>query len=83
MAYAKRNVREGLLGRMLTELLDTRIMVKQVRIAIFDSMYWLSPASIQAMKSAKGDRVCWSHGLRDYPHSRQHANAFRRVYSKF
>ncbi|KAG8744421.1 DNA polymerase zeta [Ceratobasidium sp. 414] len=29
MAYAKRNVREGLLGRMLTELLDTRIMVKQ------------------------------------------------------
>ncbi|KAG9128322.1 DNA polymerase zeta [Ceratobasidium sp. 392] len=26
MAYAKRNVREGLLGRMLTELLDTRIM---------------------------------------------------------
>lgn len=30
MAYVKRNVREGLLGRMLTELLDTRIMVKQV-----------------------------------------------------
>ncbi|CUA77435.1 DNA polymerase zeta subunit [Rhizoctonia solani] len=29
MAYAKRNVREGLLGRMLTELLDTRVMVKQ------------------------------------------------------
>ncbi|KEP54925.1 DNA polymerase type-B family catalytic domain protein [Rhizoctonia solani 123E] len=29
MAYAKRNVREGLLGRMLMELLDTRIMVKQ------------------------------------------------------
>ncbi|KAG9075359.1 DNA polymerase zeta [Ceratobasidium sp. UAMH 11750] len=29
MAYAKRNIREGLLGRMLTELLDTRIMVKQ------------------------------------------------------
>ncbi|KAG9104750.1 DNA polymerase zeta [Ceratobasidium sp. 370] len=29
MAYAKRNVREGLLGRMLTELLDTRIMIKQ------------------------------------------------------
>ncbi|KAG8701368.1 DNA polymerase zeta [Ceratobasidium sp. 395] len=29
MAYVKRNVREGLLGRMLTELLDTRIMVKQ------------------------------------------------------
>jgi hypothetical protein len=30
MAYAKRNVREGLLGRMLMELLETRIMVKQV-----------------------------------------------------
>ncbi|CAE7105599.1 unnamed protein product, partial [Rhizoctonia solani] len=29
MAYAKSNVREGLLGRMLMELLDTRIMVKQ------------------------------------------------------
>ncbi|KAH7345127.1 hypothetical protein B0J17DRAFT_712735 [Rhizoctonia solani] len=29
MAYAKQNVREGLLGRMLMELLDTRIMVKQ------------------------------------------------------
>ncbi|QRV90977.1 DNA polymerase family B [Ceratobasidium sp. AG-Ba] len=29
MAYAKRNVREGLLGRMLTELLETRIMIKQ------------------------------------------------------
>ncbi|CAE6457952.1 unnamed protein product [Rhizoctonia solani] len=29
MAYVKRNVREGLLGRMLMELLNTRIMVKQ------------------------------------------------------
>ncbi|CEL57589.1 DNA polymerase zeta subunit [Rhizoctonia solani AG-1 IB] len=29
MAYAKRNVRKGLLGRMLMELLETRIMVKQ------------------------------------------------------
>ncbi|KAG8688934.1 DNA polymerase zeta [Ceratobasidium sp. 423] len=29
MAYAKHNVREGVLGRMLMELLDTRIMVKQ------------------------------------------------------
>jgi uncharacterized protein YejL (UPF0352 family) len=34
MAYAKGNVREGLLGRMLTELLDTRIMIKQVSILL-------------------------------------------------
>ncbi|KAF9568379.1 hypothetical protein CPC08DRAFT_402859 [Agrocybe pediades] len=27
--YVKQNVRKGLLGRMLTELLDTRVMVKQ------------------------------------------------------
>ena len=29
VAYVKSNVRKGLLGRMLTELLDTRVMVKQ------------------------------------------------------
>ena len=29
MMYVKTNVRKGLLGRMLTELLDTRVMVKQ------------------------------------------------------
>lgn len=27
--YVKSNVRKGLLGRMLAELLDTRVMVKQ------------------------------------------------------
>ena len=27
--YVKPGVRKGLLGRMLTELLDTRVMVKQ------------------------------------------------------
>jgi len=27
--YVKSNVRKGLLGRMLVELLDTRVMVKQ------------------------------------------------------
>ena len=27
--YVKPEVRKGLLGRMLTELLDTRVMVKQ------------------------------------------------------
>lgn len=27
--YVKQNIRKGLLGRMLTELLDTRVMVKQ------------------------------------------------------
>lgn len=27
--YVKSNIRRGLLGRMLTELLDTRVMVKQ------------------------------------------------------
>jgi len=27
--YVKREVRKGLLGRMLTELLETRVMVKQ------------------------------------------------------
>lgn len=29
MIYVKQDVRVGLLGRMLTELLDTRVMVKQ------------------------------------------------------
>lgn len=29
MVYVKSNVRKGLLGRMLVELLDTRVMVKQ------------------------------------------------------
>ncbi len=29
MMYVKQTVRRGLLGRMLTELLDTRVMVKQ------------------------------------------------------
>jgi DNA polymerase zeta len=29
MIYVKRHVREGLLGRMLKELLNTRVMVKQ------------------------------------------------------
>jgi len=27
--YVKQDVRKGLLGRMLTELLETRVMVKQ------------------------------------------------------
>lgn len=40
MIYVKPEVRKGLLSKMLTELLDTRVMVKQ------------------AMKSAKGDKVC-------------------------
>ena len=34
MAFAKRNVREGLLGRMLAELLDTRIMIKQASVLL-------------------------------------------------
>jgi len=42
MIFVKPEVRRGLLGRMLTELLDTRVMVKQ------------------AMKSARGDKVCSS-----------------------
>ena len=29
MVFVKPEVRKGLLGRMLTELLDTRVMVKQ------------------------------------------------------
>ena len=29
MMYVKETVRKGLLARMLTELLDTRVMVKQ------------------------------------------------------
>ena len=29
MIYVKPNVREGLLGRLLIELLETRVMVKQ------------------------------------------------------
>lgn len=32
--YAKPHVREGLLGRMLVELLDTRVMVKQAMKAV-------------------------------------------------
>ena len=29
MLFVKPNVRKGLLGRMLTELLNTRVMIKQ------------------------------------------------------
>ncbi len=32
--YAKSDVRKGLLGRMLTELLETRVMVKQAMKAV-------------------------------------------------
>lgn len=37
MIYVKPNVRRGLLGRMLTELLDTRIMVKQAMKKVKDN----------------------------------------------
>lgn len=34
--YVKQEVRKGLLGRMLTELLDTRVMVKQAMKGVKD-----------------------------------------------
>lgn len=34
--YVKQDVRKGLLGRMLTELLDTRVMVKQAMKGVKD-----------------------------------------------
>ena len=34
--YVKPEVRKGLLGRMLTELLDTRVMVKQAMKRVRD-----------------------------------------------
>ncbi|KAH8102662.1 hypothetical protein BXZ70DRAFT_798056 [Cristinia sonorae] len=36
MIYVKQDVRNGLLGRMLTELLDTRVMVKQAMKSVGD-----------------------------------------------
>lgn len=36
MIFVKHIVRKGLLGRMLTELLDTRVMVKQAMKAARD-----------------------------------------------
>ncbi|KAL0951176.1 hypothetical protein HGRIS_007907 [Hohenbuehelia grisea] len=36
MIYVKRHVREGLLGRMQTELLDTRVMIKQAMKSVKD-----------------------------------------------
>ncbi len=35
--YVKPEVRKGLLGRMLTELLDTRVMVKQAMKRVRDN----------------------------------------------
>lgn len=35
--YVKQEVRKGLLGRMLTELLDTRVMVKQAMKGVKDN----------------------------------------------
>ncbi|KAI0068183.1 hypothetical protein BV25DRAFT_1793280 [Artomyces pyxidatus] len=37
MMYVKAEVRKGLLGRMLTELLDTRVMVKQAMKSVKDN----------------------------------------------
>ena len=37
MIYVKAEIRRGLLGRMLTELLDTRIMVKEALKASKDN----------------------------------------------
>lgn len=56
MAFVKRNVREGLLGRMLKELLDTRIMIKQVGV-FCTSRDFTDAKCLQAMKSSKGDKV--------------------------
>lgn len=39
--YVKPIVRQGLLGRMLTELLDTRVMVKQAMKNVKDDKVWL------------------------------------------
>ncbi len=36
MVFVKPEVRKGLLGRMLTELLDTRVMVKQAMKNVSD-----------------------------------------------
>ena len=36
MLFVKETVRKGLLGRMLTELLDTRVMVKQAMKGVED-----------------------------------------------
>lgn len=43
--YVKQEVRRGLLGRMLTELLDTRVMVKQAMKGVKDDKVPLSASS--------------------------------------
>lgn len=43
--YVKPEVRRGLLGRMLTELLDTRVMVKQAMKRAHDNKVSIVPVS--------------------------------------
>jgi DNA polymerase zeta len=40
MMYVKSRIRKGLLGRMLTELLDTRVMVKQAMKGVKNDKVW-------------------------------------------
>ena len=45
--YVKETVRKGLLGRMLTELLDTRVMVKQAMKGVKDDKVWTTLVSVR------------------------------------
>ena len=53
--YVKPEVRKGLLGRMLTELLDTRVMVKQAMKRERDNKVGVTePEILQKTKSSLG-----------------------------
>ena len=53
--YVKPEVRRGLLGRMLTELLDTRVMVKQAMKRAHDNKVGIAKFLLQEFKSFPPD----------------------------
>ena len=53
--YVKPEVRRGLLGRMLTELLDTRVMVKQAMKRVHDNKVSMTEYHYPEPKSLPSD----------------------------
>ena len=54
--YVKPNVRKGLLGRMLAELLDTRVMVKQAMKSVSGDK--VSSLGIYSLNKGTETEVC-------------------------
>ncbi len=51
--YVKPEVRKGLLGRMLTELLDTRVMVKQAMKRVRDNKVGVTELELELLSQTK------------------------------